>query len=145
MLFWSGPASWARWTWTACCSAGFAGAAWRAWARVSAKLTLWSGVVPPAVIAGAAVPGVGLMPAGSVETEGVAAAPPENFLMDAAGSRSEEHTSELQSLMRISYAVFCLKKQKKTTQTHTTCRKYTTDTQPQLVHQSIRQTQTNIT
>src|SRR3546814_7528864 len=27
-------------------------------------------------------------------------------------SRSEEHTSELQSLMRISYAVFCLKKQK---------------------------------
>src|SRR3546814_3741987 len=30
---------------------------------------------------------------------------------DVAG-RSEEHTSELQSLMRISYAVFCLKKQK---------------------------------
>src|SRR3546814_8442109 len=28
--------------------------------------------------------------------------------------RSEEHTSELQSLMRISYAVFCLKKNKKT-------------------------------
>src|SRR3546814_4451563 len=35
---------------------------------------------------------------------------------DQAGecsSRSEEHTSELQSLMRISYAVFCLKKKKK--------------------------------
>src|SRR3546814_10160353 len=30
--------------------------------------------------------------------------------------RSEEHTSELQSLMRISYAVFCLKKKKHTTQ-----------------------------
>src|SRR3546814_3861297 len=29
-------------------------------------------------------------------------------------SRSEEHTSELQSLMRISYAVFCLKKKNKT-------------------------------
>src|SRR3546814_3148720 len=29
------------------------------------------------------------------------------------GERSEEHTSELQSLMRISYAVFCLKKKKK--------------------------------
>src|SRR3546814_7093619 len=29
--------------------------------------------------------------------------------------RSEEHTSELQSLMRISYAVFCLKKKKKNT------------------------------
>src|SRR3546814_4690867 len=32
--------------------------------------------------------------------------------------RTEEHTSELQSLMRISYAVFCLKK-KKNSQTHT--------------------------
>src|SRR3546814_8197833 len=33
--------------------------------------------------------------------------------------RSEEHTSELQSLMRISYAVFCLKKKKQTeTKTH---------------------------
>src|SRR3546814_9217388 len=31
-------------------------------------------------------------------------------------SRSEEHTSELQSLMRISYAVFCLKKKNKQTQ-----------------------------
>src|SRR3546814_7170483 len=31
-----------------------------------------------------------------------------------AGCRSEEHTSELQSLMRISYAVFCLKKKQKT-------------------------------
>src|SRR3546814_5029126 len=30
----------------------------------------------------------------------------------ASPSRSEEHTSELQSLMRISYAVFCLKKKK---------------------------------
>src|SRR3546814_6266418 len=30
-----------------------------------------------------------------------------------AAGRSEEHTSELQSLMRISYAVFCLKKKKK--------------------------------
>src|SRR3546814_17399500 len=30
----------------------------------------------------------------------------------ADGDRSEEHTSELQSLMRISYAVFCLKKKK---------------------------------
>src|SRR3546814_6869974 len=33
--------------------------------------------------------------------------------------RSEEHTSELQSLMRISYAVFCLKKKKKITQQST--------------------------
>src|SRR3546814_8172382 len=33
----------------------------------------------------------------------------------ARSQRSEEHTSELQSLMRISYAVFCLKKKRKTT------------------------------
>src|SRR3546814_7065230 len=40
-----------------------------------------------------------------------------------AAARSEEHTSELQSLMRISYAVFCLKKKNKTTYT-TTLRRY---------------------
>src|SRR3546814_6567478 len=34
------------------------------------------------------------------------------------GGRSEEHTSELQSLMRISYAVFCLKKKKHTATNH---------------------------
>src|SRR3546814_8952290 len=39
-----------------------------------------------------------------------------------AGERSEEHTSELQSLMRISYAVFCLKKKTKT-HTHKTTTK----------------------
>src|SRR3546814_3144126 len=33
-------------------------------------------------------------------------------LVELAAIRSEEHTSELQSLMRISYAVFCLKKKK---------------------------------
>src|SRR3546814_2172656 len=34
-------------------------------------------------------------------------------VMTGLSPRSEEHTSELQSLMRISYAVFCLKKKKK--------------------------------
>src|SRR3546814_2588038 len=46
-------------------------------------------------------------------------------LSDAASAldwvqRSEEHTSELQSLMRISYAVFCLKKKNKTKQPNNT-------------------------
>src|SRR3546814_4711890 len=43
----------------------------------------------------------------------------EHILLTNFGGylRSEEHTSELQSLMRISYAVFCLKK-KKTTHVH---------------------------
>src|SRR3546814_1529445 len=35
-------------------------------------------------------------------------------LLQVGGHRSEEHTSELQSLMRISYAVFCLTKKKNT-------------------------------
>src|SRR3546814_1813404 len=46
----------------------------------------------------------------------VGAAPTAEW-SEAAGTvalRSEEHTSELQSLMRISYAVFCLKKKKQT-------------------------------
>src|SRR3546814_7245754 len=37
----------------------------------------------------------------------------EKAVASAPAGRSEEHTSELQSLMRISYAVFCLKKKKK--------------------------------
>src|SRR3546814_4732532 len=37
----------------------------------------------------------------------------ERLGVDEGADRSEEHTSELQSLMRISYAVFCLKKKKK--------------------------------
>src|SRR3546814_3224021 len=39
---------------------------------------------------------------------------------DTIASRSEEHTSELQSLMRISYAVFCLKKKKQKKANHYT-------------------------
>src|SRR3546814_10465394 len=42
--------------------------------------------------------------------------PPPTCSCRSALTRSEEHTSELQSLMRISYAVFCLKK--KTTKNH---------------------------
>src|SRR3546814_5971698 len=41
-----------------------------------------------------------------------AAFPPRRRSRDTHQDRSEEHTSELQSLMRISYAVFCLKKKK---------------------------------
>src|SRR3546814_9723978 len=38
---------------------------------------------------------------------------PQSAVQTVEGRRSEEHTSELQSLMRISYAVFCLKKKNK--------------------------------
>src|SRR3546814_4709708 len=43
-------------------------------------------------------------------------------------ARSEEHTSELQSLMRISYAVFCLKKKKKPSSITTTSNDASTQT-----------------
>src|SRR3546814_3176950 len=42
------------------------------------------------------------------------------YLRLSASGRSEEHTSELQSLMRISYAVFCLQKKIDTKHTHVT-------------------------
>src|SRR3546814_9676692 len=58
----------------------------------------------------------------AVEINGVAV--PFNKAAFALGRlqavRSEEHTSELQSLMRISYAVFCLKKKQKTKVLHST-------------------------
>src|SRR3546814_4739654 len=44
------------------------------------------------------------------QTDAIGEAQTKQF--DRVVDRSEEHTSELQSLMRISYAVFCLKKQK---------------------------------
>src|SRR3546814_9749667 len=50
----------------------------------------------------------------AMENQGIGLVPEENLV----GHRSEEHTSELQSLMRSSYAVFCMKK-KKTTQQKT--------------------------
>src|SRR3546814_7166124 len=66
-------------------------------AQISRRLVVGGQSVPPARAAGAAAAG-GLGPDRARPQEGV--------------ERSEEHTSELQSLMRISYAVFCLKKKK---------------------------------
>src|SRR3546814_8383501 len=56
---------------------------------------------------------------GLCETSSGSIARRPNFTMLWSGSmRPEEHTSELQSLMRISYAVFCLKKKKTTQKCH---------------------------
>src|SRR3546814_8238624 len=46
--------------------------------------------------------------------QNISAARPACWSRDPGSGRSEEHTSELQSLMRISYAVFCLTKQRVT-------------------------------
>src|SRR3546814_3807503 len=53
----------------------------------------------------------------TVDADGIALAAVKG-LYELVRERSEEHTSELQSLMRISYAVFCLKKKKKNKQKH---------------------------
>src|SRR3546814_4206849 len=58
----------------------------------------------PKIADGIGIPGFAVRPSASVWTTGSASS--SSSLM----RRSEEHTSELQSLMRISYAVFCLKK-----------------------------------
>src|SRR3546814_6063842 len=58
------------------------------------------------------VAGVNIWGHGTRVAFGLQIAPHEIVETDAL-RRSEEHTSELQSLMRISYAVFCLKKKKK--------------------------------
>src|SRR3546814_4399712 len=59
---------------------------------------------PPSILTGT----VGVQPLSSPS-----ASPLDRLIRQLCnGQRSEEHTSELQSLMRISYAVFCLKKKK---------------------------------
>src|SRR3546814_3639177 len=74
--------------------------------------------VVPAVAALTGAPRQGRIGVGWRTVYGVEVAPAQ----DPCIERSEEHTSELQSLMRISYAVFCLKKKKtKTNQTRGTC------------------------
>src|SRR3546814_2486749 len=58
------------------------------------------------------------------------------MIRDSGKLRSEEHTSELQSLMRISYAVFCLKKKSQKTMARST--DYATEV-PQPMHKTIHQ------
>src|SRR3546814_7716435 len=61
----------------------------------------------------------------------------------ASASRSEEHTSELQSLMRLSYAVFCLKKKKHNV--HRTKRHHSiTNVLHQLIHHHVTHTHNNL-
>src|SRR3546814_4964929 len=62
-----------------------------------------------------------------VRVAGIADALEPNSAICTLDARSEEHTSELQSLMRISYAVFCLKKKKKTNYINTNNKNRTTN------------------
>src|SRR3546814_5479784 len=67
------------------------------------------------LVAGASMAFVGLR-----SSDDDAAIPPSPGVVMSHSARSEEHPSELQSLMRISYAVFCLKKKKHISPTHDT-------------------------
>src|SRR3546814_2333753 len=58
-----------------------------------------------------------MTPIAEIATLKIGSRPSSRTKSSAIEDRSEEHTSELQSLMRISYAVFCLKKKKKTIKT----------------------------
>src|SRR3546814_3683146 len=64
----------------------------------------------------AAIAGKTIVMTGAMQPASVRASDAEFNVGFALAARSEEHTSELQSLMRISYAVFCLKKKQTETQ-----------------------------
>src|SRR3546814_9564936 len=77
------------------------------------------GAATGAAVGAAVGAGVGAVVEGLDPLEGAAGGAVIGGIVGAI-ARSEEHTSELQSLMRISYAVFCLKKQQQTTNKHIT-------------------------
>src|SRR3546814_2892101 len=105
-----------------------------------AAVALWMGVYPESFLApmrGDVTTVVARLapakPAGDAHLAAgkpkAAAAHGETAHGSAHAGRSEEHTSELQSLMRTPYAVFCLKKQKQKTYTSRTMSQKGADTQ----------------
>src|SRR3546814_9148321 len=89
------------------------------WARSSAVTSALVSIVQPLQISGANS-GVHTGEVRVVYDRVCAEVPltATNINAVVSGDRSEEHTSELQSLMRTSYAVFCLKKKKKIAEQH---------------------------
>src|SRR3546814_5237730 len=90
-----------------------------AYAFLLRSLTLGSTyLISPGIALAVALCALATAAAAALGTRWLDILPLGNSVSDALGidsrhARSEEHTSELQSLMRISYAVFCLKKKKK--------------------------------
>src|SRR3546814_4596116 len=80
---------------------------WRWWGIPYSPVGGWLRRLPAADISQTSLPTASAMRCGEVEVDITMS----TWVVSAkAASRSEEHTSELQSLMRISYAAFCLKK-----------------------------------
>src|SRR3546814_1022854 len=84
-------------------------------AQASTPLALTMPGALPLAAVGMAQVNCAMQPAATASplSYGYASRPMSKSAAILGGQRSEEHTSELQSLMRISYAVFCLKKKKK--------------------------------
>src|SRR3546814_3094474 len=82
---------------------------------IAPSRTSW---VPPNHSISALSMGVSIGPGLTEFTRTVGAISAASAIVSPTTPRSEEHTSELQSLMRISYAVFCLKKQNTHTRPH---------------------------
>src|SRR3546814_3013919 len=78
-----------------------------AWVAFEAAYLIF--VILILAVFGAAAGAIGAATFGWPELAGVVLLAVSIVAVTARGTRSEEHTSELQSLMRISYAVFCLK------------------------------------
>src|SRR3546814_1683163 len=79
--------------------------------RGLAKVLAGSGVTVNTILPGPTrTEGAVTMMADLAAERGVSPSEMESLFLEENRPRSEEHTSELQSLMRISYAVFCLKK-----------------------------------
>src|SRR3546814_5058947 len=79
------------------------------WARIPQTCSPSGNVVRKA----SEIPGPNILTkpdSGHSQTDADTSNSPSRSTLELVGARSEEHTSELQSLMRISYAVFCLKK-----------------------------------
>src|SRR3546814_9534269 len=96
----------------------------QAWRRAWFQVHKWIGLILAILIIPICLTGSALVWKGATDrianparyaTSGATILPTERYTAAAQAvlaPRSEEHTSELQSLMRISYAVFCLKKNK---------------------------------
>src|SRR3546814_7397148 len=87
----------------------------RSWSAVACRPKSFSDAICPFLPVAAApsrVAGAGRAENHKLSCNGRAKSHFALFFQRLTGKRSEEHMSELQSLMRISYAVFCLKKKK---------------------------------
>src|SRR3546814_2988349 len=87
---------------------------WLAWAAIDARFVPRNSLTSMAVVMiSSGLPNELISDTSGSSSLGTSPAVTADSIMRRSASRSEEHTSELQSLMRISYAVFCLKKKKK--------------------------------